>query len=86
MEVSKIAKVYKIGPTKWTQYFNRDGKVSCFDCGDSIEIEDLVVSRISRRRTGRNEHRLYCLKCGDELNIITEEQATTPLLEVVVSL
>ena len=86
MEVPKIAKIYRIGPTRWWLYFNRDGKVVCYNCDDPIEIEDPVVSRISRCKINKTRTYLYCLKCGDDLNIITEEQAAMALQEVIISL
>lgn len=72
---------------KWQQYFNRDGKVTCYDCDTPIEIGDPVASRKRRSKVEeKGSTHLYCLKCGDELNIVSEEQATIPEQEMVVSL
>lgn len=72
---------------RWQQYFNRDGRVGCRDCDAPIEIGDPVATRKCRSKVDETGcTRLYCLRCGDELNIITEEQATTPEQEMIVSL
>ena len=70
----KNKRAYIMRSQKWSQYFNRDGEVVCFKCGEDINIGDAVVPRMQRRKVGMTIVRLYCIRCGDELNLLTDEE------------